>query len=73
MVNIRFGQYSPPEKNGGRTSKTAHLSIGVFCDDTLNNKTNTESRIQERHCEELATKQSPATKNRLPRYARNDG
>ncbi|MFV0345219.1 MAG: hypothetical protein ACK5IQ_03085 [Bacteroidales bacterium] len=25
--------------------------------------------MQERHCEELATKQSPTTKNRLPRYA----
>ncbi|MFV0345816.1 MAG: hypothetical protein ACK5IQ_06155 [Bacteroidales bacterium] len=25
-----------------------------------------------RHCEELATKQSHATKNRLPRCARND-
>ncbi|MFV0345977.1 MAG: hypothetical protein ACK5IQ_06985 [Bacteroidales bacterium] len=47
MVSIKFGTYSPPEKNGGRTSKTAHLSIGVFCDGTLNNRTNTESRINE--------------------------
>ncbi|MFV0346490.1 MAG: T6SS phospholipase effector Tle1-like catalytic domain-containing protein [Bacteroidales bacterium] len=46
-VSIKFGTYSPPEKNGGRTSKTAHLSIGVFCDGTLNNKTNTESRLGE--------------------------